>query len=71
MIMPITMITAIMPTTAPALKIPAIAEQLLSRIAISKMAAGAMIFFIEFYWLACAVIILQVAGGKALCFATV
>jgi hypothetical protein len=45
MIRTITTITAIMPTTAPALKMPAIAEQLL-RQSINKMIDGKYILFI-------------------------
>jgi hypothetical protein len=41
-----TITTAITPTTAPALKMPAIAEQLLSKLTIIKMAAVVILFFI-------------------------
>ncbi len=42
----IIMTTAITPTIAPALKMPAIAEQLLKPVTIIKMITGSMIFFI-------------------------
>lgn len=44
----ITMMSAIMPTAAPALNMPAIAEQLLKKIAIRMMATGILNFFIQY-----------------------
>lgn len=46
MMINITMTTAIIPTTAPALKMPAIAEQLVKAVIIKKMMTGVVIFFI-------------------------
>jgi len=46
MMIAITITTAIMPTTAPALKMPAMAEQPLSKVTINRMATGIKFFFI-------------------------
>jgi len=47
MMIAITITTAIMPTTAPAWKIPAIAEQLLNKVTINRMTTGIKFFFIR------------------------
>jgi hypothetical protein len=62
-----TMITPITPTTAPALKMPATAEQLLKSVNSSNTPRGKMIFFMfSCFSLACIIIIGQVIRSKSL-----
>jgi hypothetical protein len=66
-----TMTTTMIPTTAPALKIPAIAEQLLNHVPINNMAMEKIYFSHIYSYLARVIIISQVIGRKGLGFAII